>query len=69
MNSSNLSYQSMNCVIKWGNQFMSSTTDFFIPFKAFIMQLRKNRAERSEIKRMSSNCENWYPTIPRYNIC
>ena len=41
----NLSYQSMDCFIKWGNRFMNSTRHFSICLKMFIMQRRKNRAE------------------------
>ena len=43
MDSSNPSYQSMDCVIKWGNRFIISTSNFFL--KMFIAQWRKNRVE------------------------
>ena len=42
MDSSNLSYQTMDCVIKWGNGFISSIRIFFTCFKIFIMKQRKN---------------------------
>ena len=41
----NRSYQSMDCVIKWGNRFINSTSNLFICLKMFIMQRRKNRNE------------------------
>ena len=41
MDSSNRSYQSMDCVIKWGNRFINSIRIFFICLKMFIMQQRK----------------------------
>ena len=41
MNSSNPSYQSMDCVIKWRNRFINSIRIFFICLKMFIMQQKK----------------------------
>ena len=45
MDSSNPSYESIDCVVKWGNRFINSTRKVFICAKIFIMQQRKNRAE------------------------
>ena len=44
----NPSYQSMGCVINWGNRFINSTRNFFICLKMFIMEQRKHRAEMRE---------------------
>ena len=41
LDSSNPSYSSMDCVIKWSNRFISSIRTFFIGPKVFIMQERK----------------------------
>ena len=38
MDSSNPSYQSMHCIMKWRNRFISSIRIFFICFKILIMQ-------------------------------
>ena len=38
----NSSWRLMDCVIKWKNQFINSKINFFIFFKIFIMQQRKN---------------------------
>ena len=38
----NPSYQSMDCVIKWGIRFINSTRNFVICLKMFIMQQRAN---------------------------
>ena len=57
MNSSNPSYQSMRCIIRWRNRFINSIRIFFICFKMFIMQRKQRRNSWDEIKRMGS--ENW----------
>ena len=55
MNSSNPSYQSMDCVIKWGNRCINSIRIFSICLKTFIMQQRKNSCDK--FKRMCK--KNW----------
>ena len=49
LDSSNPSYSSMDCVIKWSNRFISSIRTFFIGPKVFIMQ------ERKELRRLKKN--------------
>ena len=66
MNSSNPSYQSMDCVIKWGNWFIISIRIFFICLKPFIMQLRKNNWDKLK------ECEEKLVALQlrfSYNIC
>ena len=65
------SYQSMDCLIKWVNQFINSTKKFFICLKTFskrlvIMQRRKSRATANEFitektQEAVSNTQHWLP--------
>ena len=45
MDTSKPSYQSMDCVIKWGIRLINSIRNFFICLRMFIMQQEEKQLE------------------------